>query len=277
MTSDHGHTRELGEFLRSRRARLSPADVGLPHGSGTRRVPGLRREELAIIAGISPDHYQRIEQGRSTPSVPALRAIADALSLTADEEHYLRRLAAPESTGSAPAPSAADGETTRIPDHLLRLVEYSPQPVFLLNHRRDILAWNRIGAALLTDFGAIDVENRNLAWLLFTDSRFRSLYRDWDEATRTIVHLIARLETASPEFRRIRARREVAQKTGGLKTLDHPVIGPITVTHQVLGVNGHPDLELVLHGAHDEASAHALQLLGAWDATRTGAGAAPRT
>jgi transcriptional regulator with XRE-family HTH domain len=257
-------------------------------------VPGLRREELAIIAGISPDHYQRIEQGRSTPSVPALRAIADALSLTADEEHYLRRLAAPESTGSAPAPSAADGETTRIPDHLLRLVEYSPQPVFLLNHRRDILAWNRIGAALLTDFGAIDVENRNLAWLLFTDSRFRSLYRDWDEATRTIVralryaegnhpgdaalaHLIARLETASPEFRRIRARREVAQKTGGLKTLDHPVIGPITVTHQVLGVNGHPDLELVLHGAHDEASAHALQLLGAWDATRTGAGAAPRT
>jgi hypothetical protein len=138
------------------------------------------------------------------------------------------------------------------------------------------------------------VENRNLAWLLFTDSRFRSLYRDWDEATRTIVralryaegnhpgdaalaHLIARLETASPEFRRIRARREVAQKTGGLKTLDHPVIGPITVTHQVLGVNGHPDLELVLHGAHDEASAHALQLLGAWDATRTGAGAAPRT
>lgn len=276
MDQDRGAGRELGEFLRSRRALLAPADVGLPSG-GNRRVPGLRREELAIIAGISPDHYQRIEQGRSAPSVAALRAIADALRLTADEEHYLRRLAAHD----APAAARPGG----IPDHLLRLIEHSDVPMYLLNHRRDILAWNHLAAALLCDFAAVEPENRNIAWLLFTDSRFRSLYRDWDETARTIAsvlrytegnhpgdaqlaRLISRLQAASPEFRRLRERREVAQKCGGFKTLHHPVIGEITLAHQSLSVNGRSDLELVLYAAHDDASTHALQLLGSWSATR---------
>ena len=112
MSKQLAAPRELGEFLRSRRALLTPADVGLPSG-GNRRVPGLRREELAIIAGISPDHYQRIEQGRSTPSVTALRAIADALRLTADEEHYLRRLASAE--------ISMVEQSGTIPDYLLKI------------------------------------------------------------------------------------------------------------------------------------------------------------
>lgn len=284
MNLEQGTGRELGEFLRSRRALLTPRDVGLPAG-GNRRVPGLRREELAIIAGISPDHYQRIEQGRSTPSVAALRAIADALRLTADEEHYLRRLAAHD------APVAA--RPGRIPDHLLSLIEHSDVPMYLLNHRRDILAWNDLVVGLLCDFATIEPENRNIAWLLFTDSRFRSLYRDWDDTARTIASvlrfaegnhpedarlagLIARLQAASPEFRRLRDRREVAQKCGGFKTLLHPVIGEITLAHQSLSVDGQADLELVLYAAHDDASAQALQLLGAWNATRNSTVKEPR-
>ncbi len=276
MNPDRGTGRELGEFLRSRRALLTPRDVGLPAG-GNRRVPGLRREELAIIAGISPDHYQRIEQGRSAPSVAALRAIADALRLTADEEHYLRRLAAHD-VPVTPRPGG-------IPDHLLRLIEHSDVPMYLLNHRRDILAWNDLAAALLCDFAAISPENRNIAWLLFTDSRFRSLYRDWDETARTIAsvlrytegnhpgdtrlaRLITRLTTASPEFRHLRELREVAQKCGGFKTLHHPVIGEVALAHQSLSVNGQADLELVLYAAHDDASARALKLLGTWSVTR---------
>lgn len=268
--------RELGEFLRSRRALLTPADVGLPSG-GNRRVPGLRREELAIIAGISPDHYQRIEQGRSTPSVTALRAIADALRLTADEEHYLRRLASAE--------ISMVEQSGTIPDYLLKMVEYNELPMYLLNHRRDILAWNKPATALICNFDDVEPENRNIAWLLFTDSRFRSLYREWDDTARSIVsvlryaegnhpadqelqQLIVRLTTASSAFRRLRERREVAQKCGGLKTLCHPVIGDITLAHQSLSVNGNPHLELVIYTAHDEASKSALQFLNSWATTQ---------
>ncbi|MFT3861130.1 helix-turn-helix domain-containing protein [Micropruina sp.] len=279
--------RELGEFLRSRRALLTPADVGLPTG-GNRRVPGLRREELAIIAGISPDHYQRIEQGRSAPSVAAIRAIADALRLTADEEHYLRRLASTDSTVGTSGVEHRVG----IPDHILKLVEYSESPIYLLNHRRDILAWNPAARTLLCDFDDIEPENRNIAWLIFTDSHFRSLYREWDETARTIVgvlryaegdhpedqelkHLIARLTTASSVFRSLRERREVAQKCGGFKTLCHPLIGDITLVHQSLSVNGNPDLELSMYTAHDETSKTALQFLSAWDTTRAAAESRP--
>lgn len=271
--------RELGEFLRSRRALLTPAAVGLPTG-GNRRVPGLRREELAIIAGISPDHYQRIEQGRSTPSIAAIRAIADALRLTADEEHYLRRLASAE----PPAEASPLDEDGGIPEHLVKLVEHSETPMYVVNHRRDVLAWNRLAAALLCDFAEIEPENRNIAWLIFTDSRFRALYRDWDETARSIVsalryaegnhpndrdlnEVISRLTTASPVFRRLRERREVSQKCGGFKTLRHPLIGDVTLAHQSLGVNGSRHLELFVYGAHDEPSGKALEFLSAWVAT----------
>ncbi|MFT4043291.1 MAG: helix-turn-helix transcriptional regulator, partial [Gordonia sp. (in: high G+C Gram-positive bacteria)] len=260
MSRQSGIAHELGEFLRSRRALLTPADVGLPPG-GNRRVPGLRREELAIIAGISPDHYQRIEQGRSVPSVTAIRAIADALRLSADEEHYLRRLVCADSPTSV--------ATDRVPDHLVQMVHYSPSPMYLLNHRRDILAWNDMASALLCDFAAVEPENRNVAWLLFTDSHFRSLYREWEETARTIVsalryaegnfpgdseltHLINRLTTASSTFRRLRERREVAQKSGGFKSLHHPVVGDISLAYESLSVNGHPHLELVIYAAHDD-------------------------
>ncbi len=263
--------RELGDFLRSRRAMIQPGDVGFPAG-GQRRVPGLRREELAIVAGVSPDHYQRIEQGRSRPSTAVIRAIADVLRLDQDERHYLHQLASAE-------PSSMPRATT-VPPHLRRLVDATESPAYLLNHRRDVLAWNHAAAALICDFATIPAENRNIAWLVFTDSRLRDLFQDWAATARSLAsvlryaegdhpddhrltQLIARLQAASPEFRHF---REVAQKCGGFKTLRHPVVGEIVLAHQSFAVNGHPGLELVMYGPRDEASADTLRVLNSWAA-----------
>ncbi len=236
-------------------------------------MPGLRREELAIAAGVSPDHYQRIEQGRSRPSPAVIRAISAVLRLDEDERHYLQQLVSAE----PPIPI----RPPVVPHHLRRLIEATESPAYLLNHRRDVLVWNPLAAALVCDFAAIPPENRNIAWLLFTDSRLRDLYRDWTETARSIVSvlryaegnhpddrdladLIARLNTASPEFRRLRELREVAQKCGGFKTLRHPVVGDIQVAHQSFAVNGYPGLELVMYAPREEDSADALRVLAAW-------------
>lgn len=168
----------------------------------------------------------------------------------------------------------------------MRMVEYADTPMYVLNHRRDVLVWNDLAAALLCDFADVESENRNLAWLVFIDNRFRNQYRDWDETARSVVsalryaegnnpgdrelqRLITRLTAASSVFGQLRERREVAQKCGGFKTLRHPVIGEITLAHQSFGVTGHGDLEMVTYAAHDNESRSALGLLGSWAATRT--------
>ncbi|WP_109775602.1 helix-turn-helix domain-containing protein [Quadrisphaera granulorum] len=273
---------EIGEFLRSRRAALRPGDVGLPEVQGSlRRVPGLRREEVAIAAGVSVDHYQRVEQGRVTPSSSVVRAIGAVLRLTDDELAHLAHLAR---VGSGPTGQVVGPRRTEVsPPHLRHLVDALGLPAYVLNARRDVLAWNREAAALFVDFAALPRECRNLAWLVFTDSRLRELYADWHDTARRVAGvlrwaegehpdddelraLLRRLEAASPDFRSIRALREVARKCWGTKVLRHPVVGQLELIYQDFAVTGHPGLELVLFVPQDEPTAERLRVLGSWSA-----------
>ncbi|RJL23058.1 helix-turn-helix domain-containing protein [Bailinhaonella thermotolerans] len=252
---------ELAAFLRHRRAQVSPEQVGLPR-SGGRRVPGLRREELAIVAGVSPDHYQRIEQGRVRPSAQVLDAIATALALDDVERAHLHTLAENLRAPLAIRPGArrSDPKMRGLKD----LLESFSGPAFALNHCRDVLAWNRLGAALVTDFASLPAQDRNMVWLMLTDPRMRDLYADWRTGAQEqvamlrraggqhpgdprIERLVGRLGTASPEFVQWWPDRRVHEKTAGTKTLNHPVIGPITLDFHVLRPAATPDIELFVY------------------------------
>ncbi|HEX4814509.1 MAG TPA: helix-turn-helix transcriptional regulator [Nonomuraea sp.] len=252
---------ELAAFLRHRRAQVSPEQVGLPRSAG-RRVPGLRREELAIVAGVSPDHYQRIEQGRVRPSAQVLDAIATALALDDTERAHLHTLAENLRAPAAirPAASRSNRNIRSIQD----LVDSFSGPAFALNHCRDVLAWNRLGAALITDFASLPPQDRNMVWLMLTDSRMRDLYPDWRTGAQEqvamlrrasgqhpgdprIERLVGRLGTASPEFTQWWPHRQVHEKTAGTKTLNHPAIGPISLGFHVLRPAAAPNIELFVY------------------------------
>lgn len=268
---------ELGAFLRHRRSLVTPDQVGLPSGAG-RRVPGLRREELAIVAGVSPDHYQRIEQARVNPSAQVLNAIATALSLDNVERAHLHALA-DKSRGSANTLRARRRTDLRTED-LRVLVSHFDGPAFALNYCRDVLAWNDLGSLLITDFGALPSQDRNMVWLMLTDPALRDLYADWETGARTqvallrraaglhpgdprIQRLIGRLSTHSDLFARWWPLREVREKTAGTKTLRHPKAGQLNLAYQVLHPASAPETELLAYYAADDVTADALQALAA--------------
>jgi transcriptional regulator with XRE-family HTH domain len=263
----------LRDFLISRRSRLSPAQVGLV-STGARRVPGLRREEVAALAGVSVDYYARLERGRVRPSDVVLEALATALRLDDVERTHLRRLArlSGESHGHA-APVSVRPQVQRMLDHLDGL------PAIVLNHRLDLLAWNALGSALIADFGAITPEQRNIVWLLFVDPATRRLYRQWNEVARDAVallrlasapapdpetqRLVDNLTRASSDFRRMWGEHEVRVKTFGAKEFRHPVVGPITLQFESLALSDARQ-NLVLYVPGDGAALEALRLLAAW-------------
>lgn len=254
---------ELAAFRRHHRGRVSPEQVGLPRSAG-RRVPGLRREELAIVAGVSPDHYQRIEQGRVRPSTQALDAIATALGLDDIERAHLHSLAGNLRTSSAGrAVHHPGGPNVR---GLQEIVDSFTGPAFALSPFRDVLVWNRLGAKLITDFGALPPRDRNMAWLVMTDPRLRDLYPDWKTGAQGQIamlrragamypgdprfeRLVGRLATASPEFTEWWPRQQVQEKTAGSKTLNHPELGQITLGFHVLRPAVAPDVELLVYYA----------------------------
>lgn len=177
---------ELGAFLRSRRAALEPAQVGLPDDGRLRRVPGLRREELAQLAHVSVDYIVRLEQGRTRRvSRPVLDALADALQLAPDEREYLFTVAE-----VAPAPVRRPARPEVAPQLRQLLDRMHDVPAMVLHRGMDVLAWNRGAAALLTDFAALPVEHRNLIRLTFLDEQVRSLYADWPRAARECVAVL---------------------------------------------------------------------------------------
>jgi transcriptional regulator with XRE-family HTH domain len=266
--------RELGEFLKSRRARLRPEDVGLPD-FGRRRVPGLRREELAQLAGVSADYYVRLEQGRGGhPSDGVLEAIARALNLDDAERAHLYDLARPRRPRRRPArPERVRPEL----QHLLDSMEHVP--AFVLGRRMDVLGWNRLAASLVVDFGSLPPEQRNTARLVFLDEGMRSHYPDWEEAARDAVahlrllagrhpddpalaELIGELSMKSEEFRRWWARHDVREKTHGRKHMEHPIVGRLTLFYETLALRGDPDQVLVTYVAEPGSESEtALRLL----------------
>jgi transcriptional regulator with XRE-family HTH domain len=264
----------FADFLRSRRERVRPGDVGLPE-EGRRRTPGLRRAEVAQLAGISPDYYVRLEQGRNVrPSPSVLDALARTLRLDEDERGHLYQLARSES-----APRRR-GTVDRVHPRVRRLVEVvDPTPAVVLNTRMDVLAWNRMYVAMCMDYGTLPRERRNAVWFTFCVPAARSLYVDWETAARQgIAHLraaagqdpddpvtkalIGELSVKSPEFRKWWARHDVAVYSSGRKELQHPAVGHLVLDYQSFQIPNTPDQQLVLYTAPTGSpSQDALDLL----------------
>ncbi|WP_037064271.1 helix-turn-helix transcriptional regulator [Pseudonocardia acaciae] len=253
---------ELSHFLRSRRGRIRPEDVGLA-ATGRRRTPGLRRPELAHLAGISADYYVRLEQGRGVrPSTGVLESLAAALGLSDDERDHLFTLARDE-----PAPRrAGHREHVRPSVHRLLQLLNPTTPAFVVGRRLQVLAWNGMAAALITDFDACPAGERNIVRHGFRDPAARRLYVRWEEMARTelahlrvaagrypddpvITALVDELRATSAEFRLWWACHDVEGRGHGRKELDHPLVGRLTLDYESLAVPGAPDQHLVTYTA----------------------------
>lgn len=263
---------QLGEFLRARRARLRPQDVGLPEFPGQRRVTGLRREELAQLAGVSVSYYTRLEQGQSTnASAAILDALAGALQLDEYEREHLRHLAT-----RRPRPGLPPAERVHpLTRDLLRT--FNTAPALLLGRRTDILAWNGLGHALLA--GHIDptaphrpAERPNLARMMFLDNHTRDLYADWPRKARAVVGnlrriagkypddtllaaLIGELSMKSQEFVDLWSDHRVTPCEADSYSLNHPLVGPLTITQQILIPARSPQQSIVVVTTPPESTA----------------------
>ncbi|MER6975780.1 helix-turn-helix transcriptional regulator [Streptomyces carpinensis] len=258
--SERGPQADLREFLRTRRARITPEQAGIRPMPGARRVPGLRREEVAQLAGVSVDYYVRLERGRSASvSQSVLRAVAQALQLDEAERDHLFALA--EAVGRRPG--AVAEQQARV--GLVRALEnISEVPALLLGHRLDVLASNRAARALYLDFDALPVEERNMARYMFLNEAARDLYVDWHETAREIVgmlrlyashhphdpqltRLVDELSAADRDFRRWWADHEVFLPKHGVKRYQHPLVGELTLGFEAFTPMGEADQTLGLY------------------------------
>ncbi|MCX4515603.1 helix-turn-helix transcriptional regulator [Streptomyces sp. NBC_01619] len=275
-SSGAGDKAELSGFLRSRRARVTPQQVGLTAGAG-RRVPGLRREEVALLAGLSADYYTRLERGRPiNASDTVLDAVARALRLDDAERTHLFDLARRPTarTSDSPAPPQ------RVRPGLHRLVDsLRDTPAMIIGCRMDVLAANPLTRALYTDFDAMPRRERNVARYVFLDPAARELFTDWAAAGRDAVaslhlyagrhpqdalltELIAELSDQDDNFRRWWGDHEVVEHAYGTKNYRHPRVGEITLDFEALPVPGDPDQTLILQTAEPGSpSARALRSL----------------
>jgi transcriptional regulator with XRE-family HTH domain len=263
-------TEELAAFLRTRRERLDPADFGLPARRQARRTPGLRREEVAELAGVSIDYIVRLEQARGLrPSADVVEALARALRLAPDERAYLFGL-------TQQRPRTADKLTTTAAPQLARLVaDLSPLPAMLMNHRYDILVWNGEMARLLLGFDTLPAAHRNAMWLCLLHPKLREFYVDRERVVREgIAHLraawaahpedealsdlIGEFMAGNQEFARLWAERDVQTNGRGRKVLRHPEAGLIEVDFEVLMPLQDPDQRLLIFRAADDESQSAL-------------------
>ncbi|MGW1980919.1 helix-turn-helix domain-containing protein [Streptomyces collinus] len=276
---------ELSEFLRSRRARLKPEDVGLPDFGRHRRVPGLRREELAQLAGVSVAYYTRLEQGNGrNVSAEVLDSIARALRLSDAEHAHLTHLAKPKAHKKRPA-----GRQQQVRAALCQLLDtMDGVPAYVVGRRAEILAWNRMAAALFGDWGQLPAGDRNWARLVFLRPEYRELFVDWEQKAIDIVcalrmdagcfpddprlsTLVGELSVKSEEFRRLWATHDVKEKSHGVKRLHHPLVGDLSLRFETFRVAGDTDQALITYHAEPESvSAQSLRLLASWgtDATR---------
>ncbi|GAB3730350.1 helix-turn-helix transcriptional regulator [Amycolatopsis oliviviridis] len=265
-------TQELAAFLRTRRERLDPDDFGLPSRRRSRRTPGLRREEVAELAGVSIDYIVRLEQARGLrPSAEVVEALARALRLAPDERAYLFDLARRR-------PRGADKPATTAAPPLARLIaDLSPLPVMLMNHRYDILAWNEEMARLLVDFDTLPPSRRNSMWLCLKHPEIRDFSVDRERVVRegiahlraawaahpddqALIDLIAEF-TMDEEFARLWAERDVKVKGRGSKTIRHPEAGLLELHFEVLTPLQDQDQRLVIYRALDDDSRSSLDSL----------------
>ncbi len=271
----------LGIYLRDRRTRLDPAALGF--AGGRRRTPGLRREEVASRANISPTWYTWLEQGRGgAPSADVLDRIANGLMLTEPEREHLFMLG----LGRPPEVryKRVEGVTPRL-QRVLDALEVSP--ALIKTATWDVVAWNRAAAALLTDYSQLPREERNILRLMFGSQRVQAAQEDWESvarfvvgafradaaragATEEITKLVAELSRASPDFDRLWRDNDVVAHGEGLKRIRHPEFGLIELEFSAFAVDGRPELGMVVYNAaSDETAALIRRHLGA--RSRTGA------
>jgi transcriptional regulator with XRE-family HTH domain len=261
----------LGEFLRARRALVQPDDVGIPD-LGRRRVSGLRRAEVAMLAGVSVDYYVRLEQGRDThPSEQVLEALARVLQLDEDAVAHLHELARP-----APRARRARSRPERVRPGVQRLLEsWSHNPAWVLGRRMDVLAYNDLALMLHPTLAS----ERNVLRMVFLDPEAREIYPDWNGVARETVatlraaagadlddprltELVGELSLKSSEFRRLWARHEVKEKASGRKRLLHPMVGELELYYETFAVTDAPGQLLVAyHAEAGSATERALALL----------------
>jgi transcriptional regulator with XRE-family HTH domain len=266
--------RALGEFLRSRRDRTRPEDVGVAARTG-RRVPGLRREEVASLAGVSADYLRRLEQGRVLPSVDLLDALAQAMRLGAADRLHLEALADRARGRRRQGPPI----TAARPSLLRTLDALSPAPAVVLGRRCEVLAWNPTGAALDQAVAQRPPQERNVARRIVLEPSARELYPEWEALVQEVADVL-RLNTArfpddaglaglvddllagSRTFARCWARLDVFEKSFGRKVLDHPLVGRLELTYEAFEIAAGSGQALLVYTAEpDSPTAHAIEEL----------------
>ncbi|MEU7335690.1 helix-turn-helix transcriptional regulator [Streptomyces sp. NPDC007074] len=276
MSAGSDDNKELSDFLRSRRARVTPEQVGVTPGT-SRRVPGLRREEVALLAGLSADYYIRMERGRvGNASEAVLEAVARALRLDDVERAHLFALARPQSVARVSRPAVP--RRVRPGAHAL-LEVLRDVPAMILDGRMDVLAVNRMACAMYFDFDALPARERNLARFIFLESAARELFIEWEMAARMIVtglhlyagrhpndpqlaDLIDQLSALDEDFRRWWAAQDVEEFSHGTRHYRHPVVGEVTLDYESLVFPGDPDQWLFVSTAQaGSRSSEALRAL----------------
>ncbi|HTX50286.1 MAG TPA: helix-turn-helix transcriptional regulator [Caulobacteraceae bacterium] len=263
----------LGPYLRDRRSRLDPAAFGLP--AERRRTPGLRREEVAQRANISPTWYTWLEQGRGgAPSADVLDRIARALLLTDVERERLFLL------GLGRPPEARYRKNQGVTPRLQRVLDaLDPSPALLRTATWDVVAWNRAATVMLMDYGSLPPEQRNMLRFIFLDPRARAVHYDWESVARLVLGAF-RLEAAragaaadveplvdelcrlSPEFKTMWRENEVpGVHADAVKHIRHPVLGPIAFEYSAFAVDGRPDLSLLVYNPATPADAEGIAAL----------------
>jgi transcriptional regulator with XRE-family HTH domain len=271
---------ELADFLRRARSQADASRAGLPADGRVRRVPGLRREEVAFLAGVSTDYYARLEQGRRiVPSPSVVDAVGRALGLDQAGRAHLADL-----IGSGAAPQRLRARAVqRLRPGLYQLFEaMDGVPVLVLGRRANVLAQNRMGRALFTDFQRFPAAQRNYARWLLLDEEARSLFVDWEEQARAAVEslrleagndpadrataeLIADLRESSHEFRTWWDEHRVYQRTHGSKRLRHPLVGDLTVEYETLALPGDADTTVYAYSTEPNSpSQRAMSVLASW-------------
>ena len=260
--------RELAEFLASRRRQLDPSEAGLPAG-GARRTPGLRREEVALLSGVSHTWYTWLEQGRDIrPSRQVVDALARTLQMSAAEHDYVRRLAGYGGSVATDAPAG-------MPAHVQRLLDaLGSSPAYAITSGWTIVGWNRAYERFYPGVARLPAAERNLLWLVFTDPTVRDLLGDWTADSRRfltqfraeigprladpeIVDLVARLQAASPHFRAGWASHDVDRFSSGERRFEHPEVGTLLLEHHQLTPADALGLQVVVYTAAEGADAAA--------------------
>jgi transcriptional regulator with XRE-family HTH domain len=280
MSRRLANDKRLGSYLKDRRGRLDPAAHGFP--SERRRTPGLRREEVAQRANISPTWYTWLEQGRGgAPSADVLDRIAGALMLTEVEREHVFLL------GLGRPPEVRYRKDEGVTPRLQRVLDaLEPTPALIRTATWDVVAWNRAATVMLTDYGSVPPEERNVLRFIFLDPRVRAAQYDWESVARYVVSafrvdaaragaaaevqpLVDELCRLSPEFKAMWRDNDVRGRHDGVKQIRHPILGPIAFEYSAFAVDGRPDLSLVVYNPVTAADAERISSMVAAAAAGT--------